>query len=177
MVKIEITDAGVVDAFNRVIALGQSPRGALAGIGEVVMQFTKERFQKSEDPYGNAWVPNSDTTLRAMLHRSDKNFTRKGALSKRGEAALAGKKPLIGESKTLSTQFTYRVASDSVEVTTPAVQAAMQNFGGTKAEFTNLWGDIPARAFFPDEGRGLPEELNRGISDVLLSALGGAING
>jgi phage gpG-like protein len=25
----------------------------------------------------------------------------------------------------------------------------MQQFGGTKAQFPNLWGDIPARPFLP----------------------------
>jgi phage gpG-like protein len=49
--------------------------------------------------------------------------------------------------------------------------AAMQNFGGTKAEFPHLWGDIPARAFFPDKARGLPDDYNKEISAVLRAAL------
>lgn len=177
MIKIEITDAGVVDAFNRLIAFGENPQGALMGIGEVVADFTKRRFVESADPYGTPWEQNSDTTLRAALHRSGKNFTKKGALSKRGQTVLAGKKPLIGKSKSLSSQIHYTViGDDSVVVSSSMAYAAMQNFGGSKAEFPHLWGDIPARPFFPDESRGLPDELNRDISDVLRVALENALN-
>lgn len=178
MIKIEITDASVVDTFNRLIDIGENPQGALMGIGEVVTDFTKRRFVESVDPYGAPWEQNSDTTLRAVLHRSGRNFTKKGELSKRGQTVLAGKKPLIGESKTLSTQIHYTVIGDnSVVISSSAVQAAMMNFGGTKAEFPHLWGDIPARPIFPDESRGLPDELNQDISDVLRAALESAING
>ena len=172
MLKIEITDASVVDAFNRLIAFGNNPQGALMGIGEVVTDFTKRRFVESTDPYGAPWEQNSDTTLRAVLHRSEKNFTKKGGLSKRGQTILSGKKPLIGESKTLSTQIHYTVIGDnSVMIASSAVQAAMQHFGGTKSQFPHLWGDIPARPIFPDEARGLPDELNQDISEVLRVAL------
>lgn len=177
MIKIEITDNNVVDAFNRLIALGEHPQGALRAIGEVATDFTKQRFIESADPYGNPWAPNSDTTLRAALHRSGRNFTKAGGLSKKGAAVLAGKKPLIGESKSLSTQFSYTVIGDnSVVVSSPMAYAAMQNFGGSKGEFPHLWGDIPARPFFPDESRGLPDELNQDISDVLRVALENALN-
>ncbi|WP_248594777.1 hypothetical protein [Candidatus Accumulibacter contiguus] len=45
--------------------------------------------------------------------------------------------------------------------------AAMQQFGGTKARFPHLWGDIPARPFFPDAQRGLPAPLIEQIILVL----------
>ncbi|MFZ5502253.1 MAG: hypothetical protein ACOY3V_01735 [Pseudomonadota bacterium] len=52
MIKIEITDNTVVDAFNRLIAQGENLQGALMGIGEVATDFTKQRFIDSADPYG-----------------------------------------------------------------------------------------------------------------------------
>jgi len=179
MYKVQVTDASAIDAFNRLIAFGENPQGALLAIGEtVLLPFTRERFTTSTDPYGEPWEQNSDTTLRAALHRSGKNFTKKGALSKRGTAVLAGKKPLIGESKSLSTQFAYRVIGDDmVTLSSLMVYAAMQNFGGSKAEFPNLWGDIPARQIFPDQERGLPGEVQSGIKDVLREALENAKNG
>lgn len=178
MIEIKVTDSGVIDAFNRLIDTGENPQGALMAIGEVATDFTKRRFVESADPYGTPWEQNSDTTLRAALHRSGRNFTKKGELSKRGQTVLAGKKPLIGESKSLSTQFHYTVIGDnSVVVSSPIAYAAMQNFGGTKAEFPHLWGDIPARPFFPNAEQGLPDELNRDISDVLRAALESAANG
>lgn len=167
-----------MEAFNRLIAFGENPQGALAAIGEKGVEFTKSRFDQSIDPYGNPWEPNTDATLRAALHRSDKNFTKNGTLSKRGAAVLAGKKPLIGESKDLSTKIFSEVqGSDSVFIYSPMVYAAMQNFGGTKAEFPNLWGDIPARQIFPDEARGLPDELNQSITNVLRDALQNVMDG
>jgi len=177
MIKIETTDPGVVDAFNRLIAAEEDPSGALMVIGEVLLDFTKKRFELSEDPYGGAWEQNADTLLRNLLHGNRKNFTRKGNVSSRGEKVLAGKKPLIGETKDLSTQFAYTViGNDLVTLTSLMPYAAMQNFGGTKQEFPHLWGDIPARQFFPDEARGLPDELNEKIADVLRTTLQDAWN-
>jgi len=202
MIKIEITDSGVVDAFNRLIAFGGNPQNALKDIGETVVQFTKERFQKSADPYGNPWAPNSRVTLEALLrnksgifapsfvrnsqlyskqqgwrYTGDKKgyFKKDGTLTKKSQELMMGKKPLIGESKSLSTQFSYRVFCDSVVISSPIVYAAMQNFGGTKAEFPNLWGDIPARPFFPNVEQGLPDELSQQITDVLRIALQNAM--
>lgn len=171
MIEIKIDDAHVTAAFNRLIALGESPGPALKAIGEKVEEFTKTRFEQSADPYGVPWAPNSDVTLRTLLHGSGKNFTKKGALSKRGTQVLAGKKPLIGESKSLSTQLHSTVGGDSVTVSSSMVYAAMQQFGGTKAEFPNLWGDIPARPFFPNAEQGLPDSLEEEISDILRIAI------
>lgn len=178
MIKVEISDTGVVDAFNRLIAFGENPRGALAGIGEVMTDFTKQRFELSQDPYGNAWALNSDTTLRAVLHRSGKNFTKSGKLSKRGETLLASKKPLIGESRSLSTLFNSTIiGNDMVTVSSPMIYAAMMNYGGTKAQFPNLWGDIPARQFFPDRTRGLPAPMVESINEVLKVAIQNVMDG
>ncbi|HAF44666.1 MAG TPA: hypothetical protein DCK83_06940 [Gallionellaceae bacterium] len=177
MFNFEITESNAVEAFNRLISLGEDPSGVLMGIGEVATEFTKQRFVESADPYGTPWEPNADATLRNVLHGSQKNFTKKGNVSARGELVLAGKKPLIGDSKTLSTQFHSTVLGESVSVTSIAVQAAMQHFGGTKAEFPHLWGDIPARSYFPDPERGLPEELSQDILGVLRIALQNAVDG
>lgn len=176
MIIVSINDADVLSAFNRLIALSAQPTGPLLAIGEKVAEFTKVLFEKSQDPYGVPWAPNSDTTLRKLMHGSKKNFTKKGAISKRGEQLLSGKKPLIGESKDLSTKFSYRVLDYAVAITSPMVYAAMQNFGGTKAEFPNLWGDIPARQFFPDPARGMPPELADEITAILQSAILNAVS-
>jgi len=178
MIKHQTTDPGVIEAFNRLIATGEDPSGALMGIGEVMLTHTKQRFEQSDSPYGEAWQMNSDTTLRAVLHGSAKNFTKAGKLSKRGNTLLAGKKPLIGESNSLSTQFAPTViGNDMVTLTSLMVYAAMQNFGGSRSAFPHLWGDIPARQFFPDEARGIPELMAADMSGVLRATLQGAWDG
>jgi len=141
-----------------------------------MQQFTRERFIQSEDPYGEAWAPNADATLRAALHGGSRNFTKKGALSKKGSAFLANKKPLIGESRTLSTNLAPSVeGNDTALVTSLATYAAIHNFGGKAGR--GLAVDIPQRQIFPGEQRGLPQRLQDEISWVLRSALEGAWKG
>ncbi len=37
--------------------------------------------------------------------------------------------------------------NNALEIGSPKKYAAMQQFGGTKADFSHLWGGIPARPF------------------------------
>lgn len=175
MIQINLTDTGVHAELARLVNAFDNPQPALKSIGELVVEFTKTRFEVSQDPYGKPWAPNTDTTLRRMLHGNAKNFTKvKGRLSARGQLALSSKKPLIGESKSLSTQFAWRLVGDGVEIRSTMIYAAMQQFGGKKADFPNLWGDIPARPFFPDAARGLPTGLAHRIQQVLADYIAGA---
>lgn len=146
---IEVNSQPVLDALNRLLQAGQELNPVLRAIGEGMAERAKQRFETSTAPDGTPWAQNSDTTLRKMLHGNGKNFTKKGALSKRGERALAGKRPLIGENRDLSRQIGYYADSDSVTVFSTMKYAAMQQFGGKKSEFPHLWGDIPARPFLP----------------------------
>lgn len=175
---IEIDNTAVLAAFNRLIAAGQDMGPIMRVIGEDVVDRAKKRFETSTAPDGTPWAPNSDTTLRALLHGNGKNFTKKGALSARGGRVLAGKKPLIGDSRDLSREISYSVDSDGVTIVASPAYAAMQQFGGTKAEFPSLWGDIPARPFLPVTAAGelYPDE-EREILDVLRAALENAVNG
>lgn len=186
MFAVSVTDSSALDAFNRLIAFGENPQGALMAIGEKMLEFTRARFVTSTDPYGNPWAPNADSTLRNALHRpGKKSFTKKGALSKRGTEYLLGKKPLIGESKSLSTQFNTTVLGGNlVTISSPMIYAAPQQFGASQGQFGRdsrnhpiPWGDIPARPFFPDPAQGLPQPLQASISDVLRIALQNAAKG
>jgi phage gpG-like protein len=175
---IEVNNTEVLAAFNRLIQTGQDMSPILRSLGEDITLRAKQRFETSTAPDGTPWAPNSDTVLRALLHGNANNFTKKGAVSARGGRALAGKKPLIGDSKDLSTQIFPSVSGDTLTVTASPVYAAMQQFGGTKAEFPNLWGDIPARPFLPVTAAGelYPDE-EREILDVLGKALENAVKG
>lgn len=175
---IEIDNKAVLAAFERLIKSGQEPGPVLRTIGEDITRRAKDRFDTSTAPDGTPWAPNSDTTLRAMLHGNSKNFTKNGFLSARGEKALAGKKPLIGVSHDLSRQIAPHVSGNTLTVIATPVYAAMQQFGGTKSEFPNLWGDIPARPFLPvtKAGELYPDE-EREILNVLRSALQNSIDG
>jgi phage gpG-like protein len=41
----------------------------------------------------------------------------------------------------------------------------MMNFGGTKAQFPHLWGDIPARPFMPISK--LPNQWEKDIVEII----------
>lgn len=93
-------------------------------IGEYLTRSTKQRFAEGKGPDGTDWATNSPVTL----------------------ARKAGAKPLI-DTRTLSQGIHHEAGADFVEVGSNTVQAAMMQFGGTKAQFPHLWGDIPARPF------------------------------
>lgn len=175
MIQITTTGAGVHVTLSGLLHRMGNPRAGLKAIGELVVEFTKNRFAVSQDPYGTPWAPNRPSTLEALLGSHPKNLTSKGKVSARGARLLIGKKPLIGETKSLMSQFHWRVEGNAVEIRSSMIYAAMQQFGGRKANFPHLWGDIPARPFFPDAARGFPSPLEARIVKVLQDAiLGGS---
>lgn len=172
MIRIKVTDSGVNSEMAKLLQRFDNPDAALKAIGERLVAFTVSRFDVSQDPYGVPWFLNSDTTLRRMLHGNPKNFVKStGKVSALGLKRLAAKKPLIGESKALSTQFSWRLVGNGVELSSPMRYAATQQFGAKKSDFPHLWGDIPARPFFPDVKRGLPGALEDDIRQVLTEFL------
>jgi len=175
---IEVDNAAVLDMLNRMVQAGEELSPVLHMIGEDIVTRAKQRFETSTAPDGTPWAPNSDTTLRAMLHGSGKNFTKKGKLSARGTRSLAGKRPLIGETGDLKRQINYLVINNSVMVSASPVYAAIQQFGGSKSQFPNLWGDIPARPFLPvtQSGQLYPDE-ERDIVAVINAHLQKPIDG
>jgi phage virion morphogenesis protein len=170
MIEIKVHDQDVLAAFNRLQAANADLGPAWRAIGELLVESTKRRFETSTGPDGRRWAPNSPVTFVAMLAQRKGAFNRRNSkLSAKGTGLVMAKKPLIGEAKALSTTITYRVAPDSVTIGSPMEYAAMQHFGGTKAMFPSLWGDIPARPFL-----GVSESDNGDILDILQAHLLGS---
>lgn len=155
MIKIEIHDQAVLAAFNRLQAAAIDVRPAFRAIGERLAETTRRRFATSTGPDGQRWAPNSDAVLRALLHRGKGNFKKRGgSLTAKAGRVLAGKKPLIGESKALSTTIAWRADATSVVVGSPMVYAAVQQFGAARGALGRTrrgapipWGTIPPRPF------------------------------
>lgn len=176
MIEIKIDDAQVVAALNRLAAKAGDLRPAMQDIGEHLLVTTKRRFDTSTAPDGTPWAPNKQSTLLARLgsasgvwdHQGRRMGTKKGYLRQNGRlgakgvATIMGKKPLIGESRSLGTTISYRVTADGVEIGSPMEYAAMQQFGGSKSKFPHLWGDIPARPFL-----GLSEEDTAAVVSIV----------
>ncbi|AQU83242.1 MULTISPECIES: phage virion morphogenesis protein [unclassified Halomonas] len=120
-VSSEAVERAITDLLNK----GENLTAPMKSIGEEMINRTQQRFRDKEAPDGSAWQDNSPVTEKRKGHG----------------------RVLEGESNELSKQFSYSAASDSVEWGSLMVYAAMQNYGGTKAEFPHLWGDIPGREF------------------------------
>lgn len=123
---------------------------ALEEIGEVLVESTKQRFESTTGPDGQLWKENSPVTLE---HKR-------------------GNRPLTGETGSLMDEINKQLLDpDTLAIVSPMEYSAMQQFGGTKAEFSNLWGDIPARPFF-----GISGEDSEEILDTIQSHLSAAMN-
>lgn len=111
-------------AFRNLINTLQDPRDAYRDIGEYLMEQTEERFRRQVDPDYQPWAPNSPVTL----------------------ARKSGNR-ILRDSGLLQDSIRYQITREGVSIGSNRVYAAMMQFGGTKAEFPWLWGDIPARPF------------------------------
>lgn len=159
--EITVTDAPVQAALQALANRVTEAQPFLQAVGDDIVERSKERFSTSTGPDGQPWKPNAASTLQRYLAKTKGNFKKDGSLSKKGATRQAGKKPLIGESKFLSREIFAQAAPNSVTVGAVALYAAIQQFGGKKSEFANLWGDIPARPFLPikPDGSIYPTEL------------------
>lgn len=123
-------------------------------IGEDIMERTKQRFSSATAPDGTPWAANSQTTLMRYLGKRGGFSDKTGKISAKGQKLAIGKKPLLGESGDLARQFVVNANEQGVTVGSSMIYAAMQQYGGKKSQFPNLWGDIPARPFLPVTANG-----------------------
>lgn len=152
-VTISIEDAQVRAALARLVGRLRDPARAMRDIGEYLLRATDDRFRAQRAPDGTPWAPNSEVTLMRYLERkrglSSKRLASGGRnLTARG-AKLLGAKRILRQSGALQDTVRYQLAEGgrAVAVGTNRVYGAMQQFGGTKAQWPHLWGDIPARPF------------------------------
>lgn len=166
-VDIQLHDQDVQGAFNQLLAANADLGPAWRAIGELLKESTKRRFDSGTTPDGRRWAPNSRATYEALARKSGEFRRSDGKLSggQKGAGLLMAKKPLI-RGGYLQDTIDYRVLSDGVLIGSPREYAAMQHFGGSKAEFPNLWGDIPARPIF-----GISPEDNADILEILQNHL------
>ncbi len=143
-ILVDYDDKDVTRMLQRLIDAGINPRQALGEIGLELKESTKKRFESQSGPDGTPWAPNSEVTI-----------------------ARKGEKPPLTNVGTLMDQINYQLSgNDTLEVGSPTIYAAMQQFGGTKSAFPHLWGDIPARPFL-----GVSDEDEAMIIDIFNSYL------
>ena len=146
MIRIELKDGAVRAALTR-LAVGMDDMTApMEEISKFLVQSTKQRFGEGTAPDGTAWAANSRVTL----------------------ARKTDSRPLFGTSGNLNQQISHEAGANQVEIGSNRIQAAMMQFGGAKAAFPHLWGDIPARPFI-----GLSEEDETGLLEIVTEWLEG----
>lgn len=153
MLTIKVDKGRVPTALAQVLDVLERPRPMLQAIGEYGIDSTMARFRTGKAPDGTRWAPKSKTTL---------------ARHPRG-----GRKPLIGESRALSSTIAYQVGARSVAWGSNQVYAAVQQFGAPAGSLWRgkdkrgrsgkaPWGDIPARPYL-----GLSAADERAILEIV----------
>lgn len=175
---ITVEDEQVRAALKALAGRVQNMRPVLQAIGEDVVERAKHRFETSTGPDGVKWEPNSAATLDMLAARLGKSYRKKsGSLNSKGDARIAGKKPLIGESKQLRTQIIALANATALTVGTTSVTAAyaaIQQFGGKAGPGHKV--TIPARPFLPvhQDGTLYPREqalILQEINEYLMDRL------
>ena len=173
-ITIQIDDAALKRDLSRLIAKLSHPAPALREIGEVVWASTRARFKTETAPDGTKWAQNSDVTLMRYLQERSGSFRKKRTatggqgLTSKG-AKRIGLKKILTNQGFLADTLSRELASDgrSVVVGSNRKYAAMQQFGGTRADHPHLWGNIPARPFLgisPADGNAITEILRDYLS-------------
>lgn len=167
---VTVQDREVLDALQALTKRMGNLKPALQAIGDDITERTKRRFETSTGPDGTAWAPNSDATLGIYSLRLGQSHRKKdGSLNKRGQARLAGKKPLIDTGE-LRRQIVPFASNSVLTVTATPAYAAIHQFGGQAGR--GLKVKIPARPFLPIKSNGdlYPQEQAL-ILDTLQSFL------
>lgn len=153
MFTVEIKDEAVTAALMRASAAMDNMEPLFWDIGNILRKSTLKRFETGTAPDGSKWRPKSQTTLD--------HYAR---LQKRVDV-----RPLFGPNGELHNQIFFSAKADQVEIGSDRPYAAMMQFGGTKARFPHLWGDIPARPFL-----GISEDDRVNITGQIADYLSGA---
>jgi phage virion morphogenesis protein len=155
MISIEINDAPVTAALDRLSAQLDDMTPIMEEIGEVLVNSTTRRFGEGVSPDGANWAAKSPVTLAAYAARGDRIDNRS----------------LFGPSGDLNSTIFAEHGADFVRVGSSRPYAAMMQFGGARSAYPNLWGDIPARPFL-GLSQDVQAEILANISDAIAAALG-----
>lgn len=165
--EVTIRDASAQAAMDQLYARATDLRPALLEIGEDLTGMVKESFSTSTSPWGERWAPNAQATIMAHLAKFGGSYSKKtGRITATGSRRVTNKKPLIGETRALSTTIYSRVEGNTLTLGSPKQYAAIQNFGGQAGRGKKV--TIPERRFMPADDTGT---LAPGAQDAVLEVL------
>lgn len=165
---IEIQHQTLQAALAQLTTRIEHPAPFYAMVGEDAVERIKQRFASTTGPDGARWKANTMATIVNYI-RSKGGFSRKtGKLLAKGQVLAASKRTLQGQSGDLARQIFFDQSESEVTFGSSMIYAAMQQYGGAKARFPHLWGDIPSRQFMPITADG---ELYPAEADLILGQL------
>lgn len=141
---IQVDNQQVNNALDFLGGLVSDMQPAMNSIGQVLKTNIRLGFADQRSPDGINWAALSPVTVANRRNNSDVPLNDTGVLKN---------------------SFTVNTGATFVEIGTNAPQAAMMNFGGKKAQFPHLWGDIPARPFMPTQQ--LPAQWEKDIVEII----------
>jgi phage gpG-like protein len=159
MITIEINDALVAAALDRLAARMADMSPVMAEIAELMLDGVMEGFASGTSPDGLPWARKSAVTLEAYARRG----------------LRVDQRPLHGPTGELSSEENYHteVGPDFVRLATNVVYAAAMQFGmaqgaagRTKRGGPIPWGNIPARPFL-----GLSERTSALVVEAIERAI------
>jgi len=126
MITVDLQDADITHALGELEKVTTDLTPTLKLIGRKLVESTEQRFLDRRGPDGTPWLGNADSTI------ARKGFDH----------------PLVGGTQDgdtgRRTQMLQHMNHAQVQ---DNVLLVGKQFGGTKADFPHLWGDIPARPF------------------------------
>jgi phage virion morphogenesis protein len=152
MITINIAD-GITPAIQRVLSGFSDASEAMSSIGEYLIESTRKNFVEQRAPDGTPWAPRAQSTL-------DKYRAKHTSFPAR----------ILHYDGILSSNIAYSYGPHFAEVSTARDYGAMMHFGGTKAQFPHLWGNIPARPYF-----GLSQEGENVLLDIVAEWIEGLV--
>lgn len=144
---IDIDDASVRSALNRLLDAGSHLSAAFKEIGEDLVDSSKARFAAQEDPQGQAWAPLSPAYAKRKAR-------------KKGATDL-----ILVLNGYLGTTLHYQATDTDLLIGTDATYGAVHQFGWPEK-------NIPARPYL-----GLSDDDRDNILEILDEYLARAISG
>lgn len=164
---VTIRDAAAQAVLDQLAQRATNLRPALLEIGDDLLAMTKEAFSTSTSPWGERWAPNTEATILDHLSKFSGSYSKRtGRITAAGSRRTINKKPLIGETRELSSQTEPHIDGNTLIVSNLMPYAAIQNFGGHAGRGKKV--EIPARPFMPaDENGRLAPAAQAAVMDVL----------
>ena len=144
MVTIKIKNDTITPALEALARQMGDMSDVMNDIGMALVASSEKRLDAGVSPVGSAFAPRSPVTIKVYQRRG---ISFGGVLHKSGK---------------LRQNIFHTYGPEHVEIGSVEPYAAMMQFGGTQAQFPNLWGNIPARPFL-----GVSDQDETDILDIL----------